>query len=156
VVTTRIEVANLKDAEYISKNLRTPDLEEMAAASGMRPQHVIISGLKHSAECYIGYINDKPVCIWGVVSECLLTGRATPWLFGTDDLDKYAITFLKRCKKPLMSMLEKYDTLINYVDVRNTKAISWLKWLGFTVEEEAKPYGVKMLPFRKFYMMGGK
>jgi len=39
----------------------------------------------------------------------------------------------------------------NYVDVRNTVAIHWLKWMGFKMEEP-QAWGVQGLDFHKFTM----
>ena len=44
-----------------------------------------------------------------------------------------------------------YTWLVNWVDDRNTCAIRWLKWMGFTIHEP-EPYGVANLPFRRFDM----
>jgi len=47
--------------------------------------------------------------------------------------------------------LAGYSHLENWVDARNTKAINWLRWLGFTVHDPV-PFGVAGLPFHRFDM----
>ncbi len=45
--------------------------------------------------------------------------------------------------------LRTYRVLRNHVDARNSQAIRWLGWLGFTLKP-AVPYGVARLPFHPF------
>ena len=43
-----------------------------------------------------------------------------------------------------------YPKLRNHVDARNSSAITWIKWLGFTVEK-AVPYGPDGVLFHPFH-----
>lgn len=74
-----------------------------------------------------------------------------PRLVGTDDLERYQRTFLRRCRKVVAAMLSVYPYLENYVDARNHVAKAWLHWLGFRLEEAA-PYGALGLNFHRFHM----
>lgn len=140
----------------LAKMVRPEDRDELMAASNHSPEQAMEAGLLYSDQAMTGFIDGVPVCMWGVVRESLIMNMGVPWMVATSLLDKRAATFLRHCRGPVMAMLGDYDTLINHVDARNTKAIKWLKWLGFKVEEEAVEYGVEKLPFHRFSMSGGK
>lgn len=141
-------------AEIVSANVRPEDAEELWATSYSRPEDVLSRALEYSEYALTGFIDDVPVCIWGVVSDSLLFNDGTPWMVGTHDLnnDRMAIAFLRHCRVPIMVMAEKYDKLENYVDARNKRSIKWLKYMGFTVEKDSEPYGVLRMPFHRFWM----
>lgn len=144
--------ATLEHAEYIAANVREMDAQEIWASSRQKPFHAMQSGIKYSDQAMTGLVDGIPVLMWGVVFESLVGNIGTPWMIATKHLDQHAVSFLRRCRKPVLDMMKKYDTLINHVDARNICAIRWLGWLGFIVEEQPKPYGVDDVPFHKFRM----
>jgi len=75
----------------------------------------------------------------------------SPWLLATQEMDEWAYTVGKMSKGFLLGMIEDFDYLVNYVDVRNVRSIKWLKWLGFNIHEP-EPYGPFGMPFHKFDM----
>lgn len=137
--------------EFIAKNIRKPDLDELWATCMQRPIDVLVSGLEDSSAVKTGIIDDEPVCVWGVVEQSLLFNTGKPWMVASKNLDDAPLTFLRHCKPEVMKLLDNYDTLENYVDVRNTKSVQWLRWLGFTIDEPVN-YGIFNLPFHKFWM----
>lgn len=148
----RIEPAKYEDIEAIGKIVRDADRAELWAAAMQEPESVMRRGIKLSDYALTGFADDKPVCMYGVVTTSFIGNSGTPWMVATKYLDDYALPFLRRCRGPVMVMLQEYDILQNYVDARNVRAIEWLKWLGFKVTPEPKPYGLLGLPFHKFEM----
>lgn len=138
---------------YIADNIRSEDAEEIWASGLSKARDVIVRGIKDSDYVLAGYVKDDPVCIWGVVREDLLFNQGIPWMLGTSALNdnRKAWAFLRKCRKPVLSMMENYDRLENYVDARNVRSQRWLRYMGFTLEEP-KPYGALELPFHKFWM----
>lgn len=147
-----IRQATVDDAAFIAQNVREPDKDELWATSFATPEHACLNGLRFSDVAMVAEVDGVPLCMWGIAPVCLLTGTAIPWMVGTKDLDAKAKVFLRYCREPLLEMFQGYDRLINYVDARNTKAIRWLRYMGFTVEKESAPYGVLHMPFHKFFM----
>lgn len=96
--------------------------------------------------------DSRPVCMFGVTPIDILGGVGSPWLLGTDEVKKYANTFLRLNKSYVAKMLELFPYLQNYVDTRNEISIRWLKWLGFKFGPEPIPYGIWNLPFFRFSM----
>lgn len=147
-----IELATEDHIERMRDMVRPADADELWASSMMTPDRVMKRALGISDFALTGFVNDLPVCMWGVVTSSIIGNIGTPWMVATKHLDRYAIPFLRFSKPQVMSLLDDYDMLRNYVDTRNTRAIQWLKWLGFKVEEKTEPYGMFKMPFHKFVM----
>ncbi|MWF13611.1 hypothetical protein [Escherichia coli] len=132
-------------------HVRQADVAEFLAINGSTPEQVLTVGLKISTFSCAGLINGRVVTIFGVAPGSMIGGTGTPWLVGTDALEKYQRTFLRRCRKVVNAMLIVYPYLENYVDERNHVAKAWLHWLGFRLEDAA-PFGVAGLKFHRFHM----
>ena len=152
MVTVSIVPATLEHAEYVAKHIRFADREEIWASHKYTPERALITAIMHSQIAFAGKVNGEVVCVWGIHEESLMLSNATPWMIGTDKLDKYAKTFIQHCRPQAALLLSQYKYLKNYVDARNTRAIRWLKWLGFRIASEPEPYGVMKLPFYAFTM----
>lgn len=144
-----IRPSTKEDIYAIASHVRPADTDELYASAGSTPTEAMIFGLEQGEETYTGLIDDVPVCMWGVALESLIGNVGMPWMVATTMADKHAMTFLRHCREDVTGVLSKYKKLFNYVDARNTKAIAWLKWLGFAIEEPA-PYGVLNMPFHRF------
>ncbi|HFK5750983.1 TPA: hypothetical protein ACG0LX_000114 [Enterobacter ludwigii] len=151
MIRAQIVPATAEHIEAMLPHVRQADVEEFLATNGWSPRRVLETGLKTSTFCCAGLINGEVVTIFGVAPASMIGGSGIPWLVGTDALEKYQRTFLRRCGKVVNAMLAVYPYLENYVDARNNAARVWLHWLGFTLEEP-KPYGIHNLPFHRFHM----
>jgi hypothetical protein len=145
----KIEKATPDDLEYVIKNLRADDIQEIEASHGRAAYHILRESV-HSEDSLVGKVDGTPICAFGVEPRSLLAGGGVPWMVSTDDILKNKVAFLKHSRLWVDSMLEKYGYLENYVDDRNTVSKRWLKWLGFEFDKP-KPYGVKQELFRRFY-----
>lgn len=151
MIDARIVPATAAHIAEMLPHVRQADIEEFLAINGSKPEQVLLTGLKISTFACAGLINGRVVTIFGVAPGSMIGGTGTPWLVGTDDLERYQRTFLRRCGKVVNAMLTVYPYLENYVDARNHTARIWLHWLGFTIDEP-QPYGIKNLPFHRFHM----
>lgn len=143
--------ATLDHIRDITKKVRPEDRAELWASSLAVPEKAMEDGLTYSKTAYTGLLDGVPVCMWGVAPVCLLNRLGAPWMVGTSDLDDNALAFLRVCRAPLLELFGEYDRLENYVDARNVKAIRWLKFMGFKVDETAEPYGMFKMPFHRFW-----
>lgn len=135
--------------QTIADNVREADRQEMWAFSCQTPEQVLEQSFEMSQLAFTGTLDGVPVVMFGVVSASIVGGTGRPWLIGTEALDRHSIIFLKRCRRQLDIFQMCFDRLENYVDVRNKRAIQWLKWLGFTFGETV-PLGPFNHPFMKF------
>lgn len=138
------------DISRIAERVREHDRDEIWAMAMQTPDAAMQYGLKYSEVIKTGFIDDQPVAMWGVVPLSMVPSIGAPWMVGTKDLEQHAFTFLRRCREPLMELFKGYDTLENYVDVRNTMTIKWLKFMGFNLDKP-QPYGPFELPFHRFW-----
>ena len=90
--------------------------------------------------------------MFGVAPRDILGGVGSPWLLGTGDVERHAITFLRLNRQYVLRMLDIFPHLVNFVDARHTVAIRWLKWLGFKFAPGPVPYGMRGMPFYRFEM----
>jgi len=139
------------DVEVLSNNLREADRDELEAATSIDVHTLIKDSVEMSTYTQTGLIDDELVCMWGVCPISMIGRKGSPWMLSTTLIEKYPLTFLKRCKPVVKKFTESYTFLENHVDVRNTVAIHWLKWLGFKFDEP-KPWGIKGMDFQRFSM----
>jgi hypothetical protein len=137
---------------WLANNMAQADRDEVAAAVGMGPYRALKDSFDRSAAAWTGMINDKPIVMFGVTPLDILGGIGSPWLLGTDEVLKYGFTFLRLSKRYVPRMLEMFPVLSNYVDARHERAIRWLRWLGFKLDNNSVPYGLWNMPFYRFEM----
>lgn len=94
----------------------------------------------------------NPCVVCGLVQHERVAGVGVPYLLATEEFYEYTRKFSKESKLWVQDALQKYPTLFNCVAAENTKAIRWLKWLGFTLEDRVDNFGRLGLSFYPFYM----
>ncbi len=147
---TSISNASEDHIREIAEMVRQADRDELWASAMTTPEQAMRLGIQNSERSFTGWIDGKPVVMWGVVDEGFVGRKGTPWMVATDTVEKNAMLFLRRSRGLTKEIMLKYRRLENYVDARNTLAINWLKWIGFTMEAP-EPFGVFDLPFHKFW-----
>jgi hypothetical protein len=130
-------------------HVRQADRNEVMAAGGRTVEDLLGRCVEQAELAWSGLVNDEVACIFGVTGVSVISETGIPWMIGTDLIDKHAKAFLRRNRPIVATMLTRYPYLKNYVDVRNTKAIEWLQWLGFKILP-AEPFGVYRMPFHPF------
>jgi hypothetical protein len=137
---------------HVALNLRAADFDEVFAETGESPHLEIEEYVLFSLKKWV-ILNkhSEAVAILGVRPLTQFSKIGIPWLLGTDGLGNMKRFFVSVSRPTIENMKGGFDLLINHVDARYTKAVRWLEWCGFTVEEP-KPHGVLGEPFHKFYM----
>lgn len=138
---------------YVASHARPADVLEMSAGYSLTPSAAIARGLRVSSQAWAGLVDGVPVAVAGLNRPSLLSSTGYPWMLGTSELERPGVAkaFLRVGGPILQTMLETCEHLENWVDARNTRAIRWLRWLGFTLHDPA-PYGPQGLPFCHFEM----
>ena len=147
----RLTPATPEDAEFIAAHARQSDIDELLAVANVTPLECLLNGIKMSPQAYTGWIDGERVCMFGVSAISVLTGFGVPWMVGTDAIDRHAIAFIKGSRSAIRTLFAQWGRLYNLVDARNTRAVRWLRFLGFTIEKPI-PYGVEKLPFHPFHL----
>lgn len=136
----------------IIDSLRQADQDEVRAASGLEPDIGLLDSWCRSMKTWAIINNGETAAVMGLVRHTELENTGVPWMLGTDLMDEIRIFFTKQSKLFIKNeMLSEFDNLVNYVDVRNGKAIGWLTYCGFELEGP-EPLGPDGMPFFKMYL----
>lgn len=148
-VTPEVVTAEMDHIPLIAARVRPNDRQEIWALYRQTPLECLVDSFRLSHLAWTGLIDGVPVCMFGAV-QLSRDGRAgRPWMIGTDLLDKHQKVFLRRCAAQVETMQMCFDSLENVVDVRNERAIKWLRWLGFSFSEP-EPMGPDQIPCMRF------
>jgi len=134
----------------IADNMRQSDIDEVMAASGTNPYDTIINSFAVSESSVVVTHNGQPLFVYGFSKPNILSSSAIIWMLGVNDAYKYGKELMYYTPKVFDEMFLKCDLLYNYVHIKNTVSIAWLKRLGFTFDEPIT-YGVANEKFHKFY-----
>lgn len=83
-----------------------------------------------ASHLWVGYINDRPVCSWGLVPPTLLSDKAYLWLYATPAVDDHKFMFVRHSQLVMEEMRTHYPSIYGVCEADNRRAIRWLKWLG--------------------------
>lgn len=89
-------------------------------------------------------------CVFGV-SGCITDETGAPWMIGAQILERRPLPFLRVCRHWVGEMRRAFPVLENHVWAGNVRAVRWLRWLDFELED-ARPFGYLGLPFHRFTM----
>lgn len=139
-----------EDIRTLAENLRSEDVAEIKAASGLTPEVALEMGRVLSRRCKtICKADGTPVGIYGV-SDTHIRGLGSIWLLATPDLLTIQRQFLRGCREGISEVSQGYTAVFNYTDARNTVHHRWLKWCGFTFIQEHKHFGKNNETFYEF------
>ncbi len=128
------------DTWLILSNLRAAEVAELDAL-GVTSEECMRIGLSCSDACTM-FIDGQAAGIFGLMD---FDDYQVPWGVFTTVIDRHPIAFLRAAKRWALKLS---GTTVNYVDVRNERAVKWFAWMGFTVSEPV-PYGVNSEAFRQ-------
>jgi len=154
-VKNKIRITEGKDLDILrmAGRIRKADEDELLAATGRNPMHVLTESWIDGGRRWAAWSGDELVCVFGVALGPVISGVGSgiPWLIGTDLMEDVKKEFLKESRWRVDEWVEEFGVLYNFVDVRNTRSIRWLKWLGFKFVEETIALGPHGMPFLQFY-----
>lgn len=145
-----VRLATPEDAAWFAPRLRASDTAELTAASGPG----ILATLTQSIEAaprraFVAETDGEPMALFGFVPWGMLSNTASPWMVGTDTLLRHGRALVRLGRAYCEAAEQEHPVLVNFVDVRNTASVRWLKRLGFKFDAPA-PYGLAGLPFMRF------
>lgn len=79
---------------------------------------------------YVGKVDGKVACMWGLVSPTLLSDQAYLWLYSSPLVEQHKFLFIRHSQRWIEEALREYSVIVGHVTRGNTKAVQWIKWLG--------------------------
>ncbi|MDP2876863.1 MAG: hypothetical protein Q8O00_11810 [Holophaga sp.] len=93
---------------------------------------------------------DLTLAIFGVAPSPM-PGTGVPWMLSASEFFDHPRALARYSREFVGRMLERYDVLTNWVDIRNVVSVRWLGWCGFKIMETV-PFGPHGLPFHRVEM----
>lgn len=138
------------DAAWFAARLRQSDRDELTAAAGPDLERTLRLSVEASrGMAGVAMAGPEPIALFGFAPWGLMSGAASPWLVGTDALRKHGRALNRMGKAYCAEASSEFPVLVNYVDVRNTASVRWLRGLGFKMDAPA-PFGAEGRPFMRF------
>ena len=88
------------------------------------------SCLGPTSDIWVGYVDGRPVCAWGLVPPTMLSDRAYLWLYASEAVDDYKFLFVRYSQRIVDGLREYFPVIHGVCRTDNTRAQRWLKWLG--------------------------
>lgn len=147
--------STMEHVEELAPALCDEDCDEIWATHHFYPEDALRLSLSGSRMVYTGMVFDTPVFMAGVGNPSFLGDiyKGIPWMLASDQVRDHKLHFLRKSVGFVREMRRGYALLENYVDERNQRAVQWLKWLGFRLDEPVA-YGIERRPFHRFWMKG--
>ncbi len=147
---TEVLKANIHLITPMLGDIRKEDSDEAFAMTGKLAEDCLIEGVDKSDISYVGLYHGDPVVCFGVRRNTSLSNKGIVWLLSTNKLNSIKNIFIRNSRPYVVKLMNGFDMLENWVDVRNTVAIRWLRWCGFKFDETPKPVGCFGDPFYHF------
>lgn len=118
------------DIAMVTRGMRAADRAEVELC-GLDPCEGLQRSVEASSEAFCVDIDGQPSAIFGLAPSG--AGVASPWLLGTDRLTMAPVSVARRARR-IVAAWARMSALENWCDARNGTALTFLVWLGFTVE----------------------
>lgn len=140
--------ATPEDAAWFATRLRQSDEDEVLALFD-DIEDGIGDAIAQSQIVKVATLHGRPVVILGcgTVAE----GHGCPWLLATGEVVKLPGALTRLGKYYTAHFMERWPSLLNYVDERSVASVRWLRRLGFTVHRP-EPFGKPGHRFHPFTM----
>jgi len=152
VAPARNEVVEYKPEHgaYVAENLRLTDRREIYYLSLMSPWPAIKATASMAVAAWTVLHDGEPAAIFGVNRKTLTSEIGTPWLLGTDVLDRAGgIALAVQSRVYFERMAAAFPMLENWALAENRRTLQYLEWLGFAMDEPMPrgPFGASFVRF---------
>ena len=118
--------------DELADNMRPADLKEIWCLSKRKTRDTLQMSVDISARVDTCLIDGSVAAVWGIAP---FASFGIPWMLGTPLINAHPKVLIAESKRQLRLMLNDYDHLQQWVDIRNKASVRWLKKLGFTFHE---------------------
>lgn len=89
-----------------------------------------------TSQLYVGAIDGKFICAWGLILPTILSTQAYLWLYTSEAIKGNEFFFVRHSQKALQAMLEEFPEIVGHTNPKAESSIRWLRWLGAEFLEE--------------------
>lgn len=136
----KVNIEQVNDVDVLGLISQTKYAGVLGADKTLK-QCLLLSGIS-----WMGFIDGKVACVWGLVPPTLMSNRAYLWLLTTDLVDEHQFIFVRHSQRFVEEALKEYDIIVGHCHSKETRSIRWLKWLGaeFSVPEGLRvPFSIR-------------
>ena len=146
----RLEIREPTEEDILEliENMSIEDRREILS-QGISIEWGVRHTIETSTEAVAFRWDGKLAAITGLCVHGILIESYFPWLLGTPEMQKHPRKVLSFSRQILARWRAKHPYMVNYVDARHHRAISWLTHLGAKFEFIEK-HGAYQRPFYKF------
>ena len=123
----------IEDVSSLAPKLRADDRKEVAAG-GFTPVASLFMGFKTSYICKSVFEDNKIIGMCGITTKNCPQNYCAIWFLGSDESEKYPITFVKEGKKLIKEALKNYF-ILNFVWSGNINHIKYIERIGLIVDK---------------------
>lgn len=149
-----MEIRPFHITEAFSIELREADKAELKALYGLdpRPALGLACTLSHPESLRtVATDEGQLVAIFGSAIHPQDSRVGCVWMVGSDLITKHSKEFLKITPDLVKTASEPYEIVYNYIDMRNTTHLRWLKYAGFTFGHTSQTVSHDGSPFQFFW-----
>lgn len=95
---------------------------------------------------YVGTVDGKTACMFGLIAPSLMSSQAYLWLLTTDLVDEHQFIFVRRSQLVIKQLLKDFPVIVGHVAPDNERGKRWLRWLGAEIgspEHGRMPFTIK-------------
>ena len=148
---TFTRAATLDDAVTVAERLREEDRAEVLAACGVDPRYLLPMYVADGRGVRVsGIEGGPPEIVFGFDPVFYNKEIAVAWMLSTPAIYDHPVEFTVNARYHWNKAHERFHTLTNFIDERNTRHIQWLEWMGAKIIHRIERYGAGGLPFLLF------
>jgi hypothetical protein len=103
----------------------------IASANVLPVDRVTITNfIRYSPCCWVGFVNERFCCMWGLVPPTLLSDTAYLWLFVNELIEEHKFVFVRHSQIQMQKMLDMYPIITGHCRRDHVRSMQWLRWLG--------------------------
>ena len=141
-----------EDVPGFANCLREIDIEECRLFTGQDAFQSLNDCFLNVYEnhCYSAFYRGKPVCMFGISTSTAGAPILSPWLLGTEEIDRHPIPFMRATYSifpRFLTPVEKGFSLRNVIMEKNQSTIRWLTRLGFAFSDPFEYLGHQVRVF---------
>jgi len=132
--------------------LRECDEQEVWAALRLKGAQALQASFEYAVRSWALLADGEPVALFGVSPYPSVKRQGCPWMLANDRIADIWMYVLRMTKEYVYGpLMDGFDSLFNFVDVRNKASIRWLEWVGFHISNPV-PFGVGGEFFHPFWL----